>query len=119
VKLVVEEAESSALAAALVQTDQVTSVLAGVEVGRQARRADPDAPRRAANVLARLALRPVDAAVVDRAIALEPLGLRALDAVHVATALSLGDRLAALCTYDLRMEQAADLVALRVLAPTP
>lgn len=97
----------------------MTSVVASVEVGRLARRADPDAPRRAGSILARVASLPLDPGVVLRAIGLEPLGLRSLDTIHVATALSLGRRLSALCTYDARMSEAALRADVRVTAPAP
>ncbi len=40
-----------------------------------------------------------------------------LDAIHVATALSLGTELDAVVTYDGRMAEAAAAAGLRVLAP--
>jgi len=105
------------LRSALLGTDQVTSILASVEVGRLARRADPDAPSRAASVLANVNSLPLDPAIVLEAIRLEPGRLRSLDAIHVASALSLGVRIASLCTYDVRMKQAAGGAGLRVLSP--
>ena len=49
---------------------------------------------------------------------LAPAQLRTLDAIHVASALALGADLAAVVTYDIRMQQAAEHCRLRVLAPT-
>ncbi len=40
-----------------------------------------------------------------------------VDAIHVASALALGPDLAAVVTYDVRMQQAAEGCRLRVLAP--
>jgi len=97
----------------------VTSVLSSVEVGRLARGADLDAPRRAASVLASVNSLPLDGGIVLEAIRLEPGRLRSLDAIHVASALSLGARIASLCTYDVRIEQAAASAGLRVLTPAP
>lgn len=43
--------------------------------------------------------------------------LRALDAVHLATALSLGDHLGAFCCYDRRLAADAEAAGLHVVAP--
>jgi len=55
--------------------------------------------------------------VVQTAAALEPPELRALDAIHLATALSLGRDLKAVCAYDVRLSSAATAKAIEVLAP--
>ena len=117
VKLVVEEPESTALRARLIAADLVSSVVVAVEVGRQARRADPDASQRAMEVLARVALVPLSEHVVATSVDLLPPELRSLDAIHVATCASLDDRPEALCTYDARMQEAAAARGIRILAP--
>lgn len=48
---------------------------------------------------------------------LAPPEMRTLDAIHVASALALGTDLAAVVTYDVRMQQAAAHCCLRVVAP--
>jgi len=48
---------------------------------------------------------------------LEPATLRSLDAIHVATAMSLGADLGGILTYDGRMQDAAQAVGLAVVAP--
>jgi len=48
---------------------------------------------------------------------LAPPELRALDAIHLASALALGRDLAAVVTYDVRMQHAARRCQLRVMAP--
>lgn len=58
----------------------------------------------------------VDDVVLVRAEQLDPLALRTLDAIHVATALSL-EPLEGLVTYDARLAQAADAAGLAVFAP--
>lgn len=55
-----------------------------------------------------LALLPVDEKVMSAAARLEPSSLRTLDAVHVATALSLGADLGVLIAYDQRLLAAAE-----------
>ena len=48
---------------------------------------------------------------------LQPTAMRSLDAIHVATAVSLGADLSGLLTYDLRMQQAVSALGLSVVAP--
>jgi len=57
----------------------------------------------------------IDGAIVAAASRLEPPLLRTLDAIHLATALSLGDDLGALLTFDLRLAAAARAAGLNVL----
>jgi len=59
----------------------------------------------------------VDQEILDEAARLEPPGLRSLDAIHLASALSLGQGLGVVVTYDRRLEEGARLSGLRVLAP--
>jgi predicted nucleic acid-binding protein len=51
------------------------------------------------------------------AAALQPSAIRSLDAIHLATATSLGDDVAGLLTYDIRMQQAAAALGLTGIAP--
>ena len=50
---------------------------------------------------------------------LVPVELRTLDAIHLASAMSLGGDLAVVLTYDARMQRAASEHKLSVLAPEP
>ena len=50
---------------------------------------------------------------------LEPQVLRTLDAIHLATAMAVGDDLEAIVTYDERMVATASLLGLPTLAPRP
>lgn len=56
-------------------------------------------------------------ATYDNAALLEPQILRTLDALHLASALELGDDLSGLITYDTRMAGAAAALGLAVVAP--
>jgi hypothetical protein len=117
VKLVVPEAESRALREALRPwPERVSSVVAEIEVEQVARRIGGGAIRRARSVLARLALVELDTEVRGRA-ALWPAELSVNDAVHLATALTLGDDLGALCTYRARLQDAASTAGVGVVAP--
>jgi predicted nucleic acid-binding protein len=118
VKLVVPEPETRALREQLRSwPERVSSVIARVEVVRAARRVGLSAARRADAVMARLGLVELDDEVIQRASKLAPLELRTLDALHLATALSLGDDLGALCLYDARLSSVAGTMGLSTLAP--
>lgn len=118
VKLVVPEPETRALREFLRSwPDRVSSLIARIEVERVARRIGGGAIRRARTVLSRIALVDLDEDVVQRAATLEPAELRALDAIHLATAISLGRDLGALCAYDARIGSAAVSKNIDVLAP--
>ena len=115
VKLVLPEPETAALVARLCDDPEViSSALARVEVLRALKRikATPAVWRQADRVLDRIALVRIDDAVVDSAAAMDPAELRSLDAVHLATALGIGERLAGLVTYDSRLRDAADRAGL-------
>jgi predicted nucleic acid-binding protein len=120
VKLVVREEGSDALRAWLAgHPEVVSSALAVTEVRRaigrvSGRRSLSD---RARLVLDGVALLAVDVAVLEAAAALRPPELRTLDAIHVASALSLGGDLLAFVTYDDRQAGAARRAGLRVESP--
>ena len=117
VKLVMPEIESRALRHMLrAWPDRVSSVIAAVEVERAARRIGGSAVRRASSVLSRIDLIGLDDEVVRSAASLGPRELRALDAIHLATAILLGDDLGAFCAYDARLAAAAAKIG-TVLAP--
>lgn len=63
-----------------------------------------------------LALRPLDRALLEGAGALAEPALRALDAIHVASAVDL-DPVEAFVTYEERQAAAARLAGLRTMAP--
>jgi predicted nucleic acid-binding protein len=120
VKLVVEALESDSLERTLgTFPSQASSVVATVEVPRAVARVDDGAATREATraVLGQLGLIDLDRAVRERAALLEPARLRSLDAVHLASALALGDYLEALITYDDRLADAAGAVGVTVLSP--
>jgi predicted nucleic acid-binding protein len=118
VKLVVPELESRALRDALRSWPQrVSSVVAEIEVERVARRIGAGPIRRARSVLARIGLIELDEEVRRRASEVGPLALRTLDAIHLATAHSLGEDLGALCVYDIRLAEAAAVQSMDVVAP--
>lgn len=118
VKLVVREPETDPLLAFLrMQPRQVTSRVATVEVPRAVARRGPAGWQTAADVLASLDLVELDGALALAAAAVEPVSLRTLDAIHLATALALRDDLAAVVSYDHRLVDAARAAGLPVVSP--
>jgi predicted nucleic acid-binding protein len=120
VKLVVREPESEALRELLSsREDLVSSAVAVVEVVRAARRASdsPEIADRARRVVRALHLLAVDLRLLESAAELEPVSMRSLDAIHLASALSLKDELEAVVVYDQRLAAAAESVGLPVLTP--
>jgi len=86
-----------------------------VAVVKAVSRANPDAdPSR---VLALLAFTELDADLTALAGATGGPGLRALDAIHVASALRLGPDVGSFVTYDSRQSSAAHSAGLHVEAP--
>ncbi|MFP5022603.1 type II toxin-antitoxin system VapC family toxin [Pseudonocardia phyllosphaerae] len=97
--------------------DLVASRLLELEARRGALRVDPSAVPRIDLLLARYTLIGVSDAVVETASRLPSPYLRSLDAVHLATALLLGDELDALLTYDDRLADAARSHGITVVSP--
>ena len=107
-KLLITEDETRALRAYLgTAVPATTSALAVVELSRAVGRRAPSAAPAARDLLARLDLVELDRDLLEAAAAIAPASLRALDAIHLTSALRLGDSLSALVTYDGRMESAA------------
>ena len=119
VKLVVEETESAALRAYLVNhgARRVSSALLRAEALRAVRHLGPDALATVREALRRVDLIGIDDRILDASGTLEPQVLRTLDAVHLATAIAVGDDLEAIVTYDERMLDAASLLGLRAATP--
>lgn len=119
-KLVVPEAESAGLREFLsITTDRVSSELTRLELLRAVAR-QPDGGRlysaRAQQVLEQLALIGMTHTILERAAAVPPPDLRSLDAIHLATMLSLPE-LSGVLTYDRRLGEAAANTGLRVWTP--
>jgi hypothetical protein len=119
VKIVVQEAESAALRTYLAANGsrRVSSALLRAEVLRAVRHLGPDALAAVREGLRRVDLVAIDDRILDAAGILQPGVLRTLDAIHLATALAIGDDLDAVVTYDERMVEAARHLGLRTATP--
>jgi len=117
VKLVAREPETPELVEAVrADPEVISSALAWTEVIRAVRRARGRIAR-AREVLEGIALVPIDDGIIRGAADLAPVGLRTLDALHIATALSLGEDITSLVTYDERLAEAAVTAGIEVIAP--
>jgi hypothetical protein len=117
IKLVRSEPESAALRHALVGRELLSSTLLVVEGIRAARRYGELAARRARAGLTAVTLLPIDRVILDAAADLDPIELRSLDALHLATVLSLGEDLERLYCYDNRLAGAAQALGIEVSQP--
>jgi predicted nucleic acid-binding protein len=120
VKLVRREQHSSPLRRWLAEHGDarpITSVLAEVEVWRAVRRRTPGLFAAIPPVLARLSLLDLSAAVRSIAANVGEPQLRALDAIHLATAMLVRSELACVVSYDTRLLDGARGLGLEVASP--
>jgi predicted nucleic acid-binding protein len=117
VKLLLAEDESDALADFLRSADEpiVTSRVGIVELRRVGRRGSVS-PDRADALAASFAVIELDSSVERIAISLDA-SLRSLDAVHLASAIALGESLQGFVCYDARLAAAAGDLGLHIAAP--
>lgn len=95
----------------------MTCDLTRTELMRAVRRVAPDRVIQARTVLDSLTIIDVTTEVLEEAGRLDSTILRSLDALHLAAALSLGDDLETLVTYDDRLVQAAHAAGIRTTSP--
>jgi uncharacterized protein len=119
VKLPLEEPEHEVLRVELAEWDGYTSAsLLGVEAIRACARYGGRYAEDARAWLRGIALLPLDDAILNEATQLLPVGLRSLDAIHLATALSVRDEIGVFVTYDQRLAEAANDRNLNVARPS-
>jgi len=99
---------------------QASSVIAAVELHRTVqRRSEYGAEMaRSGALLEALHLLELEHGVLATARSSRPPELRALDAIHLASALSLGSELGVVVSYDVRLLAAAEEAGLATAAPT-
>jgi predicted nucleic acid-binding protein len=108
VKLPLREAGYESLLEELTKWDgYVSSALLAVEAIRACGRYGDGYATDARAFLEGVALLPLDDAVLDEAASLDPAKLRSLDALHLATALSVSDEIGVFLAYDDRLVSAA------------
>ena len=121
VKLVFDEPESAALETWLTSRAPLSvtaSDLVRVEVIRAVARAAPAGVPRARTLLTGVDLVPITRDLLETAADLGPPSLGSLDALHLATALSLGSALDAFVVYDGQLAPAAADAGLPVVTPS-
>jgi len=119
VKLIVRERESASVRRFLAgHVTRVSSRVLAVEVIRAVAYASPASLDQTRSLLGVMEFVELDEEIAGRAAGLQPAGLRSLDAIHLASALSLADELGAFITYDKRQADAARALGLTVAAPT-
>jgi predicted nucleic acid-binding protein len=119
VKLFKSERETEAFRDALADWPvQVASEIIRVEAICTARRlGGEDLLRRAEAALERISLVPLTAKIIELATNRHEPPLRAMDAIHLGTALSMRDDLGAVFVYDGDLLAAATVRGLNALAP--
>jgi predicted nucleic acid-binding protein len=124
-KLLVREAESAVIEQELVRWPNLaTSIVTEVELPRAVARAREDRPDAVIDgslilqgVVASAAMIELSEEIVAAARIVGPVHVGALDAIHIASALSLDKDLAGVATYDGRMADALTRVGVNVIAP--
>lgn len=123
VKLVVAEPESAALRRWIAGTqgrsrpELFSSDLLRAEAMRTARRHSPQAATATRHALEALTLVKLTTEIFERAAELDPAIPRTLDALHLSVALTLGDELEGIVTYDERLCDAAGRHGVAVRSP--
>lgn len=94
-----------------------SSDLLRIELQRAVRRAAPEQMEQARMVLSTIMLLRMSTETCERAARLEPTSLRSLDALHLASAMDLGDELEGIVTYDERLAEAAQANGIASISP--
>lgn len=121
-KLLFEESESAALASWITErtdTPMVSSELAKIEVVRATRRLDSAVVPAARALVAQLDLLPLSSGLIEEATDTGEPFLRTLDAIHLASALSIRNELTAFVAYDNRLVSAAQAAGIEPTSPSP
>jgi predicted nucleic acid-binding protein len=118
-KTIIREPESSALRRFLRRKRSVlvSSALLRAEALRAVRHLPLEALERVRAALREVDLLEIDDRILETAGMVEPTILRTLEAFHLASALSIGEDLEAIITYDRRMQEGAAILGLRSESP--
>lgn len=116
-KLVLEEPDSVALRGWYVENEHVLCSRIGIVETRRAVRRHLHDPAHLDLILRSLGVVEFDADIAREAAAVEPISLKSLDAIHLASAVRLGAVVDAFVTYDDRLAAAARAAGLPVVRP--
>jgi predicted nucleic acid-binding protein len=120
-KLIQHETESTALTMFLTENLSdalVSSILLYPELVRAVGRRRPDLVPRAIAMAKRVMTVPLSHQIVEQAATIGNPLLRTLDALHLATAVTVAEELHAFVTYDKRLADAATDIGLTVATPS-
>jgi predicted nucleic acid-binding protein len=119
VKLLADEAHSTQMRDWVrgAGAEYVSSDLLRIEAMRSSRRRSPQVVKAAREAISGVDLIRLTSDICEVAAHLDPAIMRSLDAAHVATALSVGDELEGVITYDRRLAEACGQLGLAVVAP--
>ncbi len=117
VKLVVPEVESAGMLRWYIESESVATSRVGIVEARRAAARRTHDPGRLDVVLRSVETLELDAAIATTAGSIAPPALRALDAIHLASAALLMPELDAFVTYDDRLAEAARALGLPVIRP--
>ena len=117
VKLVVVEVESAQMLRWYVESERVVTSRVGIVETRRAAARHPHDRDELQLLLTSVEVIEFDERLAERAASVGPILLRALDAIHLATALAFGSELEAFVTYDDRLAEAARAAGLPVVRP--
>jgi predicted nucleic acid-binding protein len=95
-----------------------TSRIAAVEVLRAVRRVESAGDAPVAEAFGGIAIVELDEGLAARAGELAPASMRTLDAIYLASALTLAEDVESFVTYDSRLADAARAVGLAVASPS-
>ena len=116
-KLALDEPDSVAMRRWYVERDHIASSRIGLIETRRAVGRGPHDPEHLETIIGSVVAIELDARIADQAAVVGPPSLRTLDAIHLATAVSLGPEVDAFVTYDDRLAAAARSLGLPVVRP--
>lgn len=117
IKLVVVDVESAQMLRWYVESERVVTSRVGIVETRRAAARHPHDRDELQLLLTSVEVIEFDERLAERAASVGPIFLRALDAIHLATALAFGSELEAFVTYDDRLAEAARAAGLPVVRP--
>lgn len=117
IKLIKPEKESAALIKKLPNA-LITSRISRVEVARTIIRFEPDLLNYTYDVLADIQMVPVEDSIITIAENLpRDISLRALDSLHIASALAIRNVIKGIISYDNEMNEAGRVLGFKTLSP--